>query len=109
MAKFSFFAEILIKNLTFLPKKGRITISKHKGEKNMLEKVKNMLSEALNVSASKITADSKIVDDLGADSLDVVELLASLEDEYGITIPEEDIENLTTVGDVVKEIEKLAK
>ena len=75
----------------------------------MLEKIQEMLAEALNLSVEKVTAEAKIVDDLGADSLDVVELLSRLEDEYGITIPDEDVEELVTVGDVVKEIEKLKK
>ena len=75
----------------------------------MLEKIQNMLAEALNISVDKVTADAKIVEDLGADSLDVVELLSRLEDEYGITIPDEDVEDLLTVGDVVNEIEKLTK
>ena len=75
----------------------------------MLEKVKEMLAEALNVPAEKVTADAKIVEDLGADSLDVVELLSRLEDEYGVTIPDEDVENLVTVGDVAAQIEKLVK
>ena len=75
----------------------------------MLEKIQEMLAEALNLPVEKVTADAKIVDDLGADSLDVVELLSRLEDEYGITIPDEDVEELVTVGDVVKEIEKLKK
>ena len=75
----------------------------------MLEKICEMLAEALNLPLERVTADAKIVDDLGADSLDVVELLSRLEDEYGITIPDEDVESLVTVGDVVKEIEKLKK
>jgi acyl carrier protein len=75
----------------------------------MLEKIQEMLAEALNLSAEKVTADAKIVDDLGADSLDVVELLSRLEDEYGITIPDDDVESLITVGDVAAEIEKLTK
>ena len=75
----------------------------------MLEKIQEMLAEALNLPVEKVTAEAKIVDDLGADSLDVVELLSRLEDEYGITIPDEDVEELVTVGDVVKEIEKLKK
>ena len=62
----------------------------------MLEKVQNMLAEALNIPVAKITPDSKIVDDLGADSLDVVELLSRLEDEFGVVIPDEDIEGLKT-------------
>lgn len=75
----------------------------------MLEKVQEMLAEALNISVEKVGADAKIVEDLGADSLDVVELLSRLEDEFGITIPDEDVENLVTVADVAAEIEKLTK
>jgi acyl carrier protein len=75
----------------------------------MLQKVQEMLAEALNISVDKVSADAKIVEDLGADSLDVVELLSRLEDEFGITIPDEDVENLVTVGDVAAELEKLTK
>ena len=75
----------------------------------MLEKIQNMLAEALNLPLEKVTADAKIVDDLGADSLDVVELLSRLEDEYGVTIPDDEVENLVTVEDVANEIEKLTK
>ncbi len=75
----------------------------------MLEKIQEMLAEALNLPAEQVTANAKIVDDLGADSLDVVELLSRLEDEYGIMIPDDEVENLVTVGDVAAEIEKLVK
>ena len=75
----------------------------------MLEKIQEMLAEALNLPVEKVTAEAKIVDDLGADSLDVVELLSRLEDEYGVVIPDEDVEGLATVGDVAAEIEKLTK
>ena len=75
----------------------------------MLKKIQEMLAEALNISVDKVSADAKIVEDLGADSLDVVELLSRLEDEFGITIPDEDVENLVTVGDVAAELEKLTK
>jgi len=75
----------------------------------MLEKIQEMLAEALNVSIDKVTPDAKIVDDLGADSLDVVELLSQLEDEYNVTIPDEEVETLVTVADVAKELEKLIK
>ncbi|MBE5752946.1 MAG: acyl carrier protein [Clostridiales bacterium] len=75
----------------------------------MLEKIQEMLAEALNLPVEKVTADAKIVEDLGADSLDVVELLSRLEEVYGVTIPDEDVENLVTVGDVAVEIEKLLK
>ena len=75
----------------------------------MLEKIQAMLAEALSISVDKVTADAKIVEDLGADSLDVVELLSRLEDEYGVVIPDDEVENLVTVGDVAAEIEKLVK
>ena len=75
----------------------------------MLEKIQAMLAEALNLPLEKVTPDAKIVDDLGADSLDVVELLSRLEDEYGIMIPDDEVENLATVQDVANEIEKLVK
>ena len=75
----------------------------------MFEKVRDMLAEALNISAEKITMDSNVIEDLGADSLDMVELLSRLEDEEGITIPEEDLDGLTTVGDIVLELEKIVK
>jgi acyl carrier protein len=73
----------------------------------MLEKIQEMLAEALNLPIEKVTPCAKIVDDLGADSLDVVELLSQLEDEYGVTIPDEEVENLVTVADVAKTLEKL--
>lgn len=75
----------------------------------MFEKVRDMLAEALNIPADKITPDSKITEDLGADSLDMVELLSRLEDEEGISIPEEHLDSLVTVGDVVEELNKIVK
>lgn len=75
----------------------------------MFEKVQEMLADALNLPKEKVTADAKIVEDLGADSLDVVELLSRLEDEYGVTIPDEDVEALKTVADVANELEKITK
>ena len=75
----------------------------------MLEKIQVMLAEALNISVDRVTPDAKIVDDLGADSLDVVELLSQLEDEYNVTIPDEEVETLVTVADVAAELEKLIK
>ena len=73
----------------------------------MLEKIQTMLAEALNIPVEKVTPDAKIVDDLGADSLDVVELLSQLEEEYGIIIPDDQAENLVTVADVANAIEAL--
>lgn len=73
----------------------------------MLEKVQAMLADALNLPLGKVTPEAKIVEDLGADSLDVVELLSRLEDEYGVAIPDDDVENLKTVADVAAELEKI--
>lgn len=75
----------------------------------MLEKIQAMLAEALNLPIEKVTPDAKIVDDLGADSLDVVELLSQLEEEYGIIIPDDQAESLVTVADVANAIEALMK
>jgi len=75
----------------------------------MLEKIQAMLAEALNLPIEKVAPDAKIVEDLGADSLDLVELLSQLEDEYGITIPDDEVEGLVTVADVAAELEKLTK
>ena len=75
----------------------------------MFEKVRAMLAKHLNLPADKITLESDIIKDLGADSLDVVELLISLEDDYGISIPEDDIVGVKTVKDIVDMIEKLEK
>ncbi len=75
----------------------------------MFEKVRDLLAKQLNLSPDKIALESDVVKDLGADSLDVVELLITLEDDYGISIPEEDIVNVKTVKDIVEMIEKLNK
>ena len=65
------------------------------------EKLKNIIAEVLNVDADEITMDTTFVDDLGADSLDLFELVMSLEDTYGVEIPSEELEQLTTVESVV--------
>lgn len=75
----------------------------------MLEKIQEMLAKTLNLPIEKVTPDAKIVDDLGADSLDIVELLSELEDELGIIIPDDEVENLVTIQDIANEIEKLTK
>ena len=73
----------------------------------MLEKIAKILSEQLGVPAEKITPESNIVDDLGADSLDVVELLMTLEDETGKTIPDDDVADIKTVGDLIEKLNNL--
>ena len=67
-----------------------------------LDKIKELLSNQLGVSKDTITAESEIVKDLGADSLDVVEMLMTLEEEYSVSVSEEDAMNIKTVGDIVK-------
>ncbi|MDR0913641.1 MAG: acyl carrier protein [Oscillospiraceae bacterium] len=71
----------------------------------VLEKVKVILSEQFDVEEDNISADTDIQDDLGADSLDVVDLLMSIEDEFEIEIPDEDVETVKTVGQLVAYIE----
>ncbi|RUM28595.1 MAG: acyl carrier protein [Aquifex sp.] len=65
------------------------------------EKVKEIIAEQLGVEKEKITPEAKFVEDLGADSLDVVELIMAFEEEFGIEIPDEDAEKIQTVGDVI--------
>lgn len=72
----------------------------------VFEKVRNILVEQLDVEEDKISMEASIIDDLGADSLDVVDLVMSLEDEFGVEIPDEQVENIKTVGDIVKYIEE---
>ena len=71
----------------------------------VFDKVKELISEQLDVKADDITEASNIQDDLGADSLDVVDLVMALEDEFDVEIPEDQVENIKTVGDIVKFIE----
>ena len=71
----------------------------------ILEKIQHILAQQFEVSAGSISADTNIVDDLGADSLDVVELIMSVEDEFGLSIPDEDATELVTVGKIVEYIE----
>lgn len=71
----------------------------------MLTEIRTCIAQQLNIPVDSITADSKLVDDLKADSLDIVELVTSLEEEYNIEISDEDIKNIRTVGDVVRFIE----
>ena len=69
------------------------------------EKVKNLIMEQLGVSADQITSEAFFVDDLGADSLDQVELVMAFEEEFDIEIPDEDAEKITTVREAVEYIE----
>ncbi|MEG0899203.1 MAG: acyl carrier protein [Oscillospiraceae bacterium] len=71
----------------------------------VFEKVREILMEQLDLEEAQIKMDSVIIDDLGADSLDIVDLVMSLEEEFDTEIPDEAIENIKTVGEVVKYIE----
>ena len=71
----------------------------------VLEKVKAILAEQYDVEEDKVTADTDLQEDLGADSLDVVDLLMSIEDEFGVEVPDDEIENIKTVGSLVSYIE----
>ena len=66
----------------------------------MLEKMSEMIAEQLNCDAETITADTSFKDDLGADSLDLFEMVMALEEEFEVEIPTEDLENIKTIGDV---------
>ncbi len=74
-------------------------------EKSIEQRVKEIIVEQLGVNANQVTPEAKFVEDLGADSLDIVELIMALEEEFGSEIPDEQAEKLLTVGDVVKYIE----
>lgn len=71
---------------------------------NEFERIKTVIADQLGVDESSITMDSAFIDDLGADSLDVVELIMGLENEFDLEIPDEEAETITTVGDVVEYI-----
>ena len=71
-----------------------------------LDRLIKAISEVLDVDPAKITADSKFVDDLGADSLDVFEIIMGIEDEFGIQVPTDEAESIVTVGDAYEKIKK---
>ena len=71
----------------------------------VFEKVRDILVDQLDVEEEKVTMDASITNDLGADSLDVVDLVMSLEEEFDVEIPDNQVENIKTVGDIVRYIE----
>jgi len=75
----------------------------------IFEKIKNIIIEQLQVSEATVTEEASFIDDLGADSLDLVELIMALEEEFGIEIPDGDAEKVVTVGDVVSYIKENVK
>lgn len=72
----------------------------------IFEKIKNIIVEQLGVAEASITLEASFIDDLGADSLDIVELIMALEEEFDIEIPDSDAEKVVTVGDVVDYIKE---
>ena len=73
----------------------------------MLENVKKALAEQLRINENEITSESRIKDDLGADSLDILQLLMTIEETYGVQIPDEKLATFRTVGDIVSYLENL--
>lgn len=72
------------------------------------QKVKDIIVEQLNVTPDQVTSDAKFIEDLGADSLDTVELVMAFEEEFGIEVPDEEAEKLQCVSDIVTYIEKVS-
>ena len=75
-------------------------------DKSIEEKVKDIIVEQLGVNPEQVTPQASFIEDLGADSLDIVELVMAFEEEFGVEVPDEDAEKLQTVGDVIKYIEE---
>ena len=78
-------------------------------DKPIDQRVKDIIVEQLGVKPDQVTPEAKFVEDLGADSLDIVELIMALEEEFGIEVPDEQAEKLLNVGDVIKYIEEHQK
>lgn len=75
----------------------------------VFDKVKEIIIDQLDADENDVVADASITDDLGADSLDVVDLVMSIEEEFDIEVPDEEVANMKTVGDIVKYIEANAE
>ena len=75
-------------------------------ERSVEERVRDLVVEQLGVNPEQVTREASFIDDLGADSLDTVELVMAFEEECGLEIPDEDAEKITTVGDAITYIEK---
>lgn len=78
-------------------------------EKSIDQRIKDIIVEELGVNADQVTPEAKFIEDLGADSLDTVELVMALEEEFSIEIADEEAEKLQSVGDVIKYIEEIQK
>jgi acyl carrier protein len=89
-----------------MPEEG--TIKEELKMSDTISKVKSIIAEQLGVKPEEVTPEASFVEDLGADSLDTVELVMALEEEFGVEIPDEDAEKMTTVGEAIKYIEEKA-
>ena len=78
-------------------------------EKSIEQKVKDIIVEQLGVNADQVVSEAKFIEDLGADSLDTVELIMALEEEFSIEVPDDEAEKLVSVGDVTRYIEENSK
>jgi acyl carrier protein len=96
--RFSGFCMACCKNLHYALQKGELYME-------TFEKIRALLAEQLDIEPDKITMESDIMNDFEADSLDIVDMVMTLEDEFGIEVPDEAIENLRTVGDVVQYVD----
>ncbi len=74
----------------------------------LVERVNLIITDQLGVEKDALSAEANLLDDLGADSLDVVELVMALEEEFGIEVPDDDVENIRTIGDIVQYLEARA-
>ena len=74
-------------------------------DKTIEQRIKDIIVEQLGVNADQVTPEAKFIEDLGADSLDTVELVMALEEEFGLEIPDDEAEKLQSVGDVIKHVE----
>ncbi len=91
----------MVQNITIMHEGGRIMSTEE-----ILEKVVEIVTEKLGVDAEEVTLDSDLTEDLGADSLDLVDLVMAFEDEFGVKVEDEDVENIATIGDIVDYISK---
>ena len=76
---------------------------------SVLETITQIIVDQLGVDKSAVVPEAKFIDDIGADSLDIVELLMAVEDQFGIEVPDEDAEGMQTVGDIIRYIEERMK
>ena len=74
-----------------------------------LEKLQKIIAEVLNVDTEEVTMDTTFVDDLGADSLDVFQIMMGIEEEFDVEIPTEEVEQIVSVGDAVEQIKRLIR